>query len=278
MEQPAETLTWSFACPDWEDRLRACRSLLPALPLDAAKADTAVDIFNNLRLPDVTDMPTLGDAAGDWFRDIVRVVFGSLDDDGVRHVPEIFALVGKKNSKTTYSGALMLTALLVNVVPRAEFLFIGPTQEIAEVAFNQTEGMILADTEGYLQKRFHIQKHRKTIIDRVNGALVKVKTFDMKVMKRLNPPTSAMISLATRPGPRWWSPTAVRIRSPAASPTWRNSPRRFTALAFPADRRRSIPDCRRSTPAPTKRRRPTSTRKAATVMGGTGTFLIDSVT
>ena len=34
-----------------------------------------------------------------WFRDIVRVIFGSLDDEGVRHVPEVFALVGKKNSR-----------------------------------------------------------------------------------------------------------------------------------------------------------------------------------
>lgn len=178
---------WSFACPDWEQRLRDGRSLVPPLPLDKAKADRAVAIFDNLRLPDVAGTPLLADAAGDWFRDIVRVAFGSLDDAGVRHVPEIFCLVGKKNSKTTNSGALILTGLLVNTVPRAEILFVGPTQEIADLAFAQAEGMIAADAEGFLPKRFHVRAHLKTIVDRVTGAFVKVKTFDMKVMTGSRP-------------------------------------------------------------------------------------------
>jgi phage terminase large subunit-like protein len=45
------------------------------------------------------------------------VIFGSLDDEGVRHVPEVFALVGKKNSKTTSGAGLMVTALLMNGKP-----------------------------------------------------------------------------------------------------------------------------------------------------------------
>ena len=53
-----------------------------------------------------------------------------------------FALVGKKNSKTTYSAGLILTAALINKVPRAEILFVGPTQEIADTAFQALVGMI----------------------------------------------------------------------------------------------------------------------------------------
>lgn len=178
---------WNFACPDWFERLQAGRSIIPDLPLDKARADQAERIFNKLRIPDIDDKPTLGEACGPWFRDIVRTVFGSMDDNGVRHVSEIFALVGKKNSKTTYSGGLIVTALLVNKVPRAEILFVGPTQEIADTAFQQAVGMIEEDEEGYLQKRFHIQEHRKTIRDRVTKALVKIKTFDMKVMTGAKP-------------------------------------------------------------------------------------------
>lgn len=178
---------WKFACPDWAARLQDGRSLIPELPLDARRADHAARVFDNLRVPDIIGTPTFGEAAGDWFRDIVRVAAGSLDDNNVRHVPEIFALVGKKNSKTTNSAGLILTLLLENVVPRAEILFVGPTQEIADLAFSQAEGMILADPEGYLQQRFHVMGHKKTIVDRTNKAFVKIKTFDMKVMTGAKP-------------------------------------------------------------------------------------------
>lgn len=178
---------WNFACPDWAERLKSGRSILPDLPLFEEKAAKAVAIFDNLRIPDIEGQPRFAEAAGDWFRDIVRAILGSLDDQGVRHVPELFALLGKKNSKTTNSGGLMLTALLVNEVPRGEFLFIGPTQEISDLAFQQAAGMIEADPEGYLQKRFHVQEYKKKIVDRVNKAFVKVKTFDMKVMTGSKP-------------------------------------------------------------------------------------------
>lgn len=178
---------WNFACPDWFDRLQAGKSPIPDLPLDKEKADRGERIFSKLRLPDVDDKPLLRDACGQWFKDIVRVVMGSVDDDNVRHVSEIFALVGKKNSKTTYSGGLILTLLLANKTPRAEILFVGPTQEIADTAFQAAVGMIEEDEEGFLQKRFHVMEHKKTIRDRVTKAFIKIKTFDMKVMTGSKP-------------------------------------------------------------------------------------------
>ncbi len=181
------TESWNFACPDWEERLRVCGSIMPPLPLDAAKAARGLSIFEKLRLPDVEDNPSLGEACGDWFKDIVRIVTGSLDDAGVRHVPEIFALVGKKNSKTTYSAGLFLDLLLLNEVPRGEFLFVAPTQEISDEAFRAVQGMIEEDPEGYLQKRFHVRDHVKTIVDRKTKARLKIKTFSMSVMTGSKP-------------------------------------------------------------------------------------------
>ena len=35
---------WDLACPDWEARIRAGRSLVPPLPLDDVAADRAVSI------------------------------------------------------------------------------------------------------------------------------------------------------------------------------------------------------------------------------------------
>lgn len=180
------TPAWDFAQPDWEQRLRDGRSLVPNLPLDQVEAGKAVGIFNKLRLPDVPNQPALEEAAGEWQRDIVRAIFGSLVE-GVRMVPEVFCMVPKKNSKTTGGAAIALTALLMNKRPRAQLIFVGPTQEVADLAFEQCAGMIEADPEGYLQRRFHVQDHIKTITDRTNKAKLKIKTFDTKVVTGSKP-------------------------------------------------------------------------------------------
>jgi hypothetical protein len=58
-------MSWSLACPDWADRLRAGRSLVPDLPIDLAQGNRAVAVFNKLRLADVPGTPTMEEAAGD---------------------------------------------------------------------------------------------------------------------------------------------------------------------------------------------------------------------
>ena len=182
------TAGWNFACPDWEQRLAAGRSLMPDLPLDMEAADAAVSLFDQLRLPDVPGEPLLADAAGDWFRDIVRAAFGSIDlATGVRMVSEIFAMVPKKNNKTTGGAAVMLVALLLNQRPRAELLFVAPRQEVSDEAFRQAAGMVLTDREGYLQKRFAIRDHIKTIECRLTKARLRIKTFDMRMMTGAKP-------------------------------------------------------------------------------------------
>ena len=177
----AAQLNVSFACPDWAERLRDGRSLLPDdLPIDWAEANRAVAIFNKLRLPDVPGQPFLADAAGEWQRDIVRVLFGSIDaETKTRWLREIFTLVPKKNSKTTGGAGIMMTALLMNKRPRATFVLVGPTQEVADLAFQQASGMIEADE--FLRLRYQVSEHIKTITDRVTKAKLRIKTFDKKV-------------------------------------------------------------------------------------------------
>lgn len=178
---------WDLSCLDWQDRLRLGKSLVPDLPhLNVAEADRAVSYFNTLCLPDVEGQPVMRDACGDWFRDAVRALFGSWDAPAKkRHISELFLLVPKKNSKTTNGAALMLTALLMNQRPRAEFLLVAPTKEIADLAFRQVAGMIGVDK--YLSGRFHVQEHLKTITDNGSKAFLKVKSFDPSVVTGSKP-------------------------------------------------------------------------------------------
>jgi phage terminase large subunit-like protein len=177
---------WNLSCLDWQDRIKSGRSLLPDLPLIKAESDRAVSIFNRLRLPDVPGQPLMEHAVGDWFRDAVRALFGSYDPKtNTRYIRELFQLVPKKSSKTTGGAALMLTAMLMSRRPRAEFLIVAPTLDVADLAFRQTVGMIEADE--VLSAKCHIQEHLKRITYRPTGAFLKVKSFDPKIVTGSKP-------------------------------------------------------------------------------------------
>lgn len=171
----------NLSCPDWWERL--CRQEVPMcdLPISEAHAAPALRCFNQLRVPDVVGQPKFADAGMDWFKSIVGALWGCVDPKtGVRHIRELFLLVPKKNGKSTGSAALGLTALLLNDIPNAEMLIIGPTQKAAENCFGQAMGMVKADPK--LSQILHIQEHRSKITNRLTGAELSIKSFDMNVV------------------------------------------------------------------------------------------------
>jgi phage terminase large subunit-like protein len=184
---------WDLSRPDWAERIRRGDSLLPDLPLlNKREADRATRVFGKLRLPDVPGKPRLAVAAGPWFIEIVRALFGSLDPvSRQRMIREIFLLAPKKSSKTSYGAGLMLTALLMNERPRSEYLFIAPTKMIADLAFDQACGMIEADP--YLRAHVHIQRHLRQVTDARDesdggtGSQLKIKAFDTAVLAGTKP-------------------------------------------------------------------------------------------
>jgi phage terminase large subunit-like protein len=93
-------------------------------------------------------------------------------------------MTAKKNGKTTYSGATMLIALLMNTRPRAEFLLIAPTVMVADLCFQQCIGMI--EGAGFLREdadvRMKVQEHLRTITDLDTGAKLRIKSFDASVL------------------------------------------------------------------------------------------------
>jgi phage terminase large subunit-like protein len=182
-------MPWDLSVPDWEERIREGRSLLPAMPdLDRGRADRAIKIFNKLRLPDVPGAPALAEAGGEWFREIVGALHGSVKPNTrERMIREVFLLAPKKSSKTSYGAALMLATLLMNDRPRAEFLLIAPTVSLAHIAFNQALGMIDKDPDGFLSKRMHVQEHLRKITDRRTKATLEIKAFDTSVLTGVKP-------------------------------------------------------------------------------------------
>jgi phage terminase large subunit-like protein len=113
----------------------------------------------------------------------VRAAFGSwFPQEQRRYVRDIFAMLPKGQSKTTYCAGLLLIIMLMNLRPRAEALFVAPTQAIAENAYEKAVGMIEASPA--LKNRFLTRDHIKTIVDRRpdNQSELKVRTFDVNIL------------------------------------------------------------------------------------------------
>src|SRR5262252_575292 len=173
--------SFSCACPDWEERLLSGRSLVPDLPLFRDEADKALRTFKRLRIPDVIGTPRMEEACGPWYFKLVEALFGSYDPrTNVRHIKEVFQLIPKGNGKSSAGGAAMLTALIVNKRPSAEFLLVAPTMEIAGIAYKQAKGTIKLDPQ--LVDLFHVQDNFKKITHRLSGATLQIKAADTEVI------------------------------------------------------------------------------------------------
>lgn len=167
----------STACPDWQDRVKDGRSLIPFKPLFQDEAAHALRVFKALRLTDVPGKPTMGEACAPWVFDFVEAIFGANDPEtGQQAITEFLLLISKKNAKSTVAAAIMLTALIIGWREDDELLIIAPTIEIAGNSYNPAAAMVRADPE--LSKIMHVKDHVRTITHRVTGASLKVVAAD----------------------------------------------------------------------------------------------------
>ena len=98
--------------------------MLPTCHYDAAKADRAVTFIENLR-------HTKGKWAGKrfwllpWQEQIIRDVFGIVDERGNRQFRTAYVEIGKKNGKSELAAAVALYLLFADNEPSAEVYALG---------------------------------------------------------------------------------------------------------------------------------------------------------
>jgi phage terminase large subunit-like protein len=173
-------IEWSTAMPDWADRIKAGKSIIPP-PLFQAEADRALEVFKALKIVDAPGSPTFGESCAEWVFELVASVFGAYDSDtGRRMITEWMVVIPKKNSKSTLAAGIMLTALILNWRQSAAFTILAPTVEVATNAYNPARDMVQKDDE--LDALMHVQTHIKTISHRSSGATLKVLAADQNTV------------------------------------------------------------------------------------------------
>ncbi len=174
-------MTWTTACPDWRERIKQRRSLIPFAPLYPESAAQGLAYMDMLRVVDMPGSPTFGEVSRPWVRDFVASVFGAYDpESGRRMVREWLMLISKKNTKSTTAGLLMLAILLLNWRKAGEFGILAPTVEVANNAFKPAADAVRADEE--LSALLHVQDHIRTITHRDTRATMQVVAADSETV------------------------------------------------------------------------------------------------
>lgn len=174
---------WTTACTDWRDRIIAGTPLTPCEPLFSTAAESGMAVFKELQIVDAG--LTYG-SCRPWVLQFAESIFGSYcdvpghPDEGRRLIKTFFMLISKKNTKSTIAAGIMLTVLVQNWRPEAEYLILSPTKEIADNSFKPIKAAIEADDE--LSALFHVQPHLRQITHRITKASLKVVAADSQTV------------------------------------------------------------------------------------------------
>lgn len=180
---------WTTACPDWRERIKQGRSLMPCGPLFPEQARAGMEVFNSLLAvgipnPDneVDELgrpkpPTYGQVCRPWISEIAEVIHGAYDaETGERLIREALIKVPKKNWKSGFVAGLILSLMVLNWRQSNEAAVIAPTKETADNVFKPLRDAVKADPE--LDALFHIQPNVRTITHLVTGISCRVYAAD----------------------------------------------------------------------------------------------------
>jgi len=99
-----------------------------------------------------------------WTRQVLRDIFGTLEDDGLRQYRDIYLEVAKKNTKTTLCAGLVVMCLSTTRTTGTEVYSAATSKDQAAIVFRAAAQMVKASPE--LSKRLRVLPSSKRILKR----------------------------------------------------------------------------------------------------------------
>ncbi len=157
--------------------------MLPESHYDKAKADRAVRFIENLR-------HTKGKWDGKpfwllpWQEQIIRDIFGIVDEDGNRQFRTAYVEIGKKNGKSELAAAVALYLLYADNEPSAEVYGAAADRQQASIVFDVAKRMV--EKSPALLKRSKIAAATKRIVNYSNAGFYQVLSAEVGTKHGLN--------------------------------------------------------------------------------------------
>ena len=99
-----------------------------------------------------------------WTRQVLRDIFGTLDEKGLRQYKDIYLEVAKKNSKTTFCAGLVLYCLSTATSAGTEVYSAATSKDQAGIVFRAAQQMVRSSRE--LSRRLSVIPSTKRIVRR----------------------------------------------------------------------------------------------------------------
>lgn len=159
------------------------RFMLPTSHYDKKKADRAVTFIENLK-------HTKGKWDGKpfwllpWQEQIIRDVFGVVDEDGHRQFRTAYVEIGKKNGKSELAAAVALYLLYADNEPSAEVYGAAADRQQASIVFDVARRMV--EKAPALYKRSKLSTASKRIVNYSNAGFYQVLSAEVGTKHGLN--------------------------------------------------------------------------------------------
>ena len=157
--------------------------MLPTSHYDPEKADRAVKFIEMLR-------HTKGKWAGKrfwllpWQEQVIRDIFGIVDERGKRQFRTAYVEIGKKNGKSELAAAVALYLLYADGEPSAEVYGAAADRQQASIVFDVAKQMV--DMTPALLKRSRIMAATKRIVNYKNAGFYQVLSAEVGTKHGLN--------------------------------------------------------------------------------------------
>jgi len=143
----------------------------------------------------------------DWQKnDVIKPLFGTVKEDGVRQYRTVYAELPKKNGKSPLGAGIALKLLFADGEPGAEIYSAACDREQASIVFNEAAEMVRRNPK--LGHRCKILDSTKRIIHN-NGSFYRVLSADVKTKHGFNPHAVIFDELHAQPNRRLWDVLTV---------------------------------------------------------------------